>query len=549
MRGNAADEMTAMAERQPDGVALICRVDAQWRNFTYQDLDRVSDLAARGLASLGVGPGVKTVFLVRPGWEFFYLAFALFKVGATLVAVDPGIGPQKMATCINETRPQAFLGNGEAHWGRRLFSWGKKSLRTRVLIGKPSLLDRGLTDLETLLELGRVNTSWRPPNLSLLDPAAIVFTSGSTGPPKGVVYTHNMFKEQAKLIGRLYHVREGEKELITFPHFAFYTPSWGASSVIPEMDFVRPASADPATLAETILQHRVDGMFASPALLNRLGSWGELHQTKLPSMKRVVSAGAPVCNRAVRKIFDMMGPHGQVFTPYGATEALPVSSIEGREILGGTALETAKGKGVCVGLPVAGLKVNVIKLTDEPIETWSQELLLRPGQPGEIVVNGPVVSPGYFNRPEFDRLSKITGDGPTSHHRMGDLGYFDENGRLWFLGRKSQRIVCEEGVFFTGACEGVFNSHPLVSRTALIGVLIGGITRPALCVEMPEANATSEKKVRAELLALGAAHDCSQSVRDIFFLKSFPVDPRHNAKIRREELAKTIAKRLARNRS
>jgi acyl-coenzyme A synthetase/AMP-(fatty) acid ligase len=188
--------------------------------------------------------------------------------------------------------------------------------------------------------------------------------------------------------------------------------------------------------------------------------------------------------------------------------------------------------------------VRVIRITDEPIAAWDDAIEVPAGAVGEVVVRGPVVARSYFNRLDQTTLTKLTDPGGDVWHRMGDVGYFDAEGRLWFCGRKSQRVVTPAGTLFTVPCEGVFNAHPAVRRSALVGVMRNGATEPVLCVEREPAARLSDDELRRELLTLGAAHEPTRSIRTVLFHPSFPVDIRHNAKIFREKLAAWAAGRL-----
>jgi len=179
-----------------------------------------------------------------------------------------------------------------------------------------------------------------------------------------------------------------------------------------------------------------------------------------------------------------------------------------------------------------GNEVHVVAISDEPIPTWSAELPRPRGEIGEIVVRGPTVSRSYFHREASTAASKIR-DGETIWHRMGDLGRIDDQGRVWFCGRKSHRVVTPRGTLFTICCEAVFNVHPEVYRTALVGV----DGKSVICVELREGSTADPEKVRADLRELGARFDHTQDIRHFLFHPSFPVDIRHNAKIGREKLA------------
>jgi acyl-CoA synthetase (AMP-forming)/AMP-acid ligase II len=562
---NIAAGLVEMAQRQPDVPAII----RPWgthretprgeRRWTFRDLDADSDRLARGLLRLGVRRGMRTVLMVPPSEEFFALTFALFKLGAVVVLIDPGMGVKNLGVCLGEAEPEAFIGVPKAHLARVLLGWAKKSIRLCVTVG-PRLLWGGWT-LERVRRQGEQGEPVLA-NTRADETAAILFTSGSTGVAKGVVYSHAIFAAQVAYLRQIYGIEPGEIDLPTFSLFGLFGAVLGMTAVIPEMDATRPARVDPRCILHAIRHYRVTNLFGSPALLRRVGSDPLAKQFPLPTLRRVISAGAPVPRNVIAEFVRLLQPGVQVHTPYGATESLPVASIGSGEILGETGASTAEGKGVCVGRPVPGMMVKIIRISDEPIPTWRDDLQLPAGQIGEIVVQGPVVTRSYYNRPESTALAKIS-DPPRGGfwHRMGDVGYLDEQGRIWFCGRKSQRVVTPSGTLFTIPCEGVFNAHPYVFRTALVGVQRNGIAVPVLCVELwpdyswvatwlyvvdPPPKPPDRKRICAELLALGSKHAHTASIRHILFHPGFPVDIRHNAKIFREKLAVWAAKQIAR---
>jgi acyl-CoA synthetase (AMP-forming)/AMP-acid ligase II len=535
---NIAAHVPNLARRRPLTLALVEPRGQRYRHLTFQELDAETDAIANGLAGIGIDRGVRTALMVPPSLEFYTLTFALFKVGAVVVLIDPGMGVKNLGACLAEAAPQAFIGVPKAHAARVLLGWSRASIRTCVTVG-PRLGWGGHT-LQQLREPG-------PPVLAGTradETAAILFTSGSTGVAKGAVYTHGIFAAQVGMLRKLYGIEPGEIDLPTFPLFGLFAPALGMTAVIPEMDATRPASVDPAKIIATIWRFGVTNLFGSPALIRRVAAYGS-EELRLPTLRRVISAGAPVPAAALEAFAKMLDAPAQVHTPYGATEALPVTSIDSRTILGEPRHRTAEGAGVCVGRPVDGMTVRIIRISDEPIPTWSDDLQVPAGTIGEVVVQGPVVTRSYHNRPEATALAKI--DDPRRGgfwHRMGDVGYVDERGRLWFCGRKSQRVVTPQGTLFTIPCEGVFNAHPAVLRTALVSVRRGGAVEPVLCVEQGEGVRIAEERLRVELLELGAAQPHTRAIRTILFHPSFPVDIRHNAKIFREQLALWAAQQL-----
>ncbi|MFA6544115.1 MAG: fatty acid CoA ligase family protein [Limisphaerales bacterium] len=556
---NIASHLAVMAERQPDRPAVLfpARRDAQgvrYTQYTFRELDTVSSQMARGFERIGIRRGTRTALLVPPSLDFFALTFALFKLGAVPVLIDPGIGLGNFANCLAEAEPQAFIGISKAQAARVLLGWAP-SVSIPVTVGTRWFW--GGHTLEQVRSLGVPPSGgnertehpegWTPNDVLVTDEtAAILFTSGSTGPPKGVVYTHEIFTAQVEHIRALYGIQPGEVDLPTFPLFALFGPALGMTEVLPEMDFTRPAQVDPEKIITAIERFGVTNMFGSPAVINRLGRHGETRGAKLPTLRRAISAGAPVPAKALARFAAMLPPGAQVFTPYGATECLPVASIGSDEILAETCAQTELGKGVCVGRPVPGLTVKIIRITDEPIPAWSDDSELPNGEIGEIAVQAPHATRSYFNRPTATARAKIpTGDGKF-FHRMGDVGYLDERGRIWFCGRKSHRVVTKTGTHFTIPCEAIFNTHPGVFRSALVGVPRGGDLDPVVCIELEaDARAQPEAKLREELLALAAKFPHTQAIRTVLFHPAFPVDIRHNAKIFREKLAVWTEEQLA----
>jgi acyl-CoA synthetase (AMP-forming)/AMP-acid ligase II len=233
----------------------------------------------------------------------------------------------------------------------------------------------------------------------------------------------------------------------------------------------------------------------------------------------------------------MLSPEAQVHTPYGATEAMPVSSISSREILSETRILSEQGYGMCVGRPLDGLEVRIIKIHDDPIIKWSHDLVVADGEIGEITVKGDLVTRQYFEKPVADDLAKIR-DGHEVWHRMGDLGRKDSKGRIWFCGRKSHRVTTENGPLFTIPCEAVFNNHPQVFRSALVGIGPPSRQRPVICIELNrKAGPSLKSRLRKELLEIARKNKLTKEIQTILFHKAFPVDIRHNSKIYREKLA------------
>ena len=510
-----------------------------YSQLTFRQLDELSDRLAFGLEEIGIVRGTRTILMVPPGMEFFIIVFAMFKVGAVPVVVDPGMGIARMVECLHQGQPSAFIGIEKAHVLRILKPGHFKNVRHWVTVGR-----RWFWGGHTLNQLMSCEQkTFTPAQTTRDETAAIVFTTGSTGPAKGVVYTHGNFDAQIKQIQAHFAIGPDEIDLPTFPLFALFDPALGMTAVIPDMDPTQPAKADPEKIIEAIENHGITNMFASPALLNRLGIYGKEHGIQLPSLRRVVSAGAPVSPANIEQFSALLSEDAQIHTPYGATEAVPVISIASDEILSETRHLTEKGFGLCIGRPICNTRVCLIKITDEPITRFTDSLRVPEKQVGEITVQADLVTEHYFNNPEADRMAKIADIEGRIWHRMGDLGWMDSKGRIWFCGRKSHRVITKKGTLFTIPVEAIFNNHEKVFRSALTGV--GPMDRqiPVVFVE-PAGPIGNEKQLIEELMKLAQSTPLTTEIHHIFIEKTFPVDIRHNAKIFREKLALKAAARL-----
>jgi acyl-CoA synthetase (AMP-forming)/AMP-acid ligase II len=546
---NVARRLTVTAAQMPDALAVVVprgrdsSGKRRYDKFTFRQLDDDSARIAAGLAAWGVEPGMRIALLVRPGFEFISLVFALFKAGAVIVLIDPGMGRKNLIRCLSDAQPDGFIAIPLVQAIRKLLGPRFPRARFNVTVGRRLFWD-GLT-LDELRARGTPGPICH--DTSADDAAAIIFTTGSTGPPKGVLYRHGNFDRQVSELAEFYGIRPGEIDLPGFPLFGLFNCALGVTTVIPDMDPSRPARVDPRKIVEAIHDWNVTQAFGSPAIWNRVGPYCQQHNVALPSLRRVLCAGAPVPPHVLARMKSCIAPDGDVHTPYGATEALPVASIAASEVLAETQHRWAQGGGTCVGRKFPGIEWKVIGIVDGPIAKLSDAIELPSGQIGELIVTGPVVTREYVTRTEANALAKIA-NGHRTWHRMGDVGYLDKQGRFWFCGRLAHRVQTARGTLFTIPCEAIFNQHPDIYRSALVGVGPAGNQRPVIVAEpwpgrMPRGRA-ARQKLLAELAEQARGNALTADIRDFFLHPSLPVDVRHNAKIFREQLALWAAARL-----
>jgi len=545
---NVGVRLSETARAMPDRVAVAVAAGRnaagkrEYETLTFRQLDDDSNRLAAGLRELGVLPGMRIVLMLRPGVDFISFTFALFKAGAVTVLIDPGMGFLNMLSCLGEVEPEGFVAISPVQAVRTLMFWQFPKTRFNVTVGWRWFW--GGPRVEDFR--ARESAAFDPAATEADDPAAIIFTTGSTGPAKGVLYRHGMFNRQVEEIRTFYGIEPGGVDLACFPLFALFNAAMGTTTVIPDMDATRPAAVDPRNIVEAATDWQATQAFGSPAVWNAVGRHWTQTAADLPTLRRVLSAGAPVPPHVLARMRALINPAGEVHTPYGATESLPVASISASEVLGETAAQTAAGKGTCVGRKFPGIEWRVIRHSDDPLRTIAETQEMPRGAIGEIIVRGEVVSREYVTgggtaggAAAVNALHKIA-DGDVIWHRLGDLGYLDEQDRFWFCGRKAHRVRTAAGEMYTDPCEGVFNAHDRVYRSALVGVGPPGKQRPVIVVELwPHRrieSAADEEQLRAELLALAAAHEPTRAIRDLLFHPALPVDIRHNAKIFREQL-------------
>jgi acyl-CoA synthetase (AMP-forming)/AMP-acid ligase II len=545
---NVATALSWQARRQPNVTAIHYPKSGtftrgEYTSCTYQELDELSDCYARGLHAYGIEPGTRTALMLTPGLDFFAIFFALFKAGAVPVLIDPGIGMKPLKQCLSEAAPKAFIGVTRAHFARKVLGWAKESCELLITAG-PKLGLGGIT-LKKLRNLGELSSGDVMHAAKPDDMAAVLFTSGSTGAPKGVVYRHRHFNAQVDMLRTAFDIQPGEVSLPTFPPFALFDPALGMTTVVPDMDPTRPADADPEKLIKAIDEFRVTNIFGSPALLDTLSRYCADQGIRLETVTRVISAGAAVPVSTVRRMQKSVYRDAQIHTPYGATECLPVSSINAAQMDDKLVDRIESGDGVCVGRPIAPNKVRIIKISEMAFNNLGETTEMPFGMPGEIIVSGPSCTDSYWRRDADTEFSKLVDDQGNTWHRMGDVGILDGLGRLWYCGRVSQRVETGQETLFADQCEAIFNQHPDLLRSAVVGVGPKGRQVPVLCIEVKgKLSPVDSERVHFDLLQLAQAHAITRSIRTVLFHPGFPVDIRHNSKIGREELAEWASKKM-----
>lgn len=477
------------------------------------------------LQAQGVKFGERIWIAVKNPVDFVTLIFAALRVGAIPIVVDAGMSLKTLRQCLIRSRPDYIFGGFAACMLAKFF------LKNTV---KNIWICSDFVEKLGYYAPAPANfDEW--PNIAT---AAILFTSGSTGAPKGVVYTHGHFHAQIEILKNTYGLSPRSVDFPLLRVFALFNPLLGVTTVIPEINVRRPAQFLPEYAVQAILQQNVTQSFGAPSLWQKIAQYAEEHATVLPSLKLILIAGAAVAPALVARL-KKIAPNALIHTPYGATEALPITTIHDDNLL---ARHGAKG-GVCVGKPLGDAEVKIIAASEEVFS--KMPCSLEEGEIGEVVVCGSMVTREYDQMPEATYGAKIDDDG-ICWHRMGDVGYLDADGYLWIVGRKAERVVTVNGMLDTVPCEAIFNRHPQVAKCALIGVGACAPFEPVVVVEPVSKayplTAVARERFINDLRALGQQSVLTASIGRFEFERKLPVDVRHNAKIYRLTLARKYSK-------
>lgn len=549
MHYNIVADLAKVATTTPEKCAVHIAKDARKDgsagsdSYSFGELYDLCTRYSQGLLDSGIEPHMRVLVMAKPSIDFLALIFAINKIGAVPVLIDPGMGLKRMLICIQEAEPAAMLALPILHIIKRCFPKYFKSVKVSISTGA-----RLFPSVKTLADINHAPTTVKIHPSKANDLGAIFFTSGSTGIPKGVESLRKHLIAQRDGWNDALANQENDIEVTTFAIFLLISIASGRTCIVPDMNFSKPAKVNPKHIVHLVQKYKATLCFGSPALWDRVSRYCETQGITLPSLRQAITAGAPVGNRLCAHL-DAILPNGVAHILYGATEALPVSTVTSNHLLPDKADKTSSGAGVCVGQPFSGVELKILKITDETISCWDDELVLPTNTVGEIVVSGKNVTQTYFRREKETELSKIFQHQPdntvTIWHRMGDVGYLDDEGNLWFCGRKRHCAFDGETPYYSLQVEGVFNSMEGVLRTALVNVESKNALELAIAVE-PDTHMNKEvdlKGIKANILERSKLFNIP--IKHILLHdKPFPVDRRHNSKIEREKITVWANKKI-----
>ncbi|MDD9950707.1 MAG: AMP-binding protein [Zetaproteobacteria bacterium] len=520
-----------IAERNPNQVACtIPTGGGTYDSYSFAEISHKSKQLAHYFRKKGLHPGQRTLMMLKPSLEFVTTIFALFEIGALPVFIDPGMPKKSLLKTLKGCGATAAIAQPQAAWLLHLGILRVPEVRLILSI-------RG----NFFKELEPNSPSCQSyQNINLDAPAAVLYTSGGTGNPKGVIYTQRIFLAQISALKSTFAFHHGEIEMAGFPLFSMLTMLLGVHSIIAPMNSSKPAKAPAKKLVRVITDMNIQTVSGSPAIWQRVTNYALKHTITLPCVRRVLMFGAPVRETMLincRKVF----PNAHIYTPYGATECLPIAVADHSLLLGKFLGATSQGRGTCIGKPVSGVQLKIIRTQPGDKEVyWNKMEELNPGEIGEIIVHSPCATPGYIDNTQATYTAKIYDPQGNLWHRMGDVAYQDKEGFIWFCGRSSHCF--EEN--YPIPCEGHFQSHPKVNRAALIRLKRPGQkARAAIAIELKTSffMPFQRRRVRQDLQKMIANYSQLQNIQEIVFCRKMPLDGRHNIKIDRLTLGEIMS--------
>ncbi len=547
MSANVVEYFAEAVRRHPDRPALIApRISSEGNptseTWTFEELDMRVDWLASGLRSIGFEPGDRAIVMVPMSLPLYRVLLALLKLGGTAVFVDPWVGARQIAKLAAYAEPTAYIGVGKSHLVR-LLDRRLRTLSMTVTTGKRVWLVPARHELEELI---RFDGPIEPRPVRAEDTALVTFTSGSSGNPKGANRTHGFLGAQHRALAAEFPYQPGDVDMPSFPVFSLNNLATGITTVIPDMDFQNVAGVDPKRILAQMERHGVTTSTASPPFFDRLAEYLQNHPEQTPPLRRILTGGAPIRDEQLRT-WESVFTDIDIEVLYGSTEAEPVAHLSSGERLAlaesGTDKDSALARGYCVGRPVAAVETRVIAIHDGPTplgegkgdDGW-QDIERAQGEIGELVVCGEHVCRSYFRNPEATAENKIRDADGRVWHRMGDTGYFDDQGRFWLTGRVHSTIRRGDLQVQPQLVEqAAIGNDARIRRAAAVGVADATLgERVVLVLELRSSDTKSDGFEDDSLKddVRGRLETAGQVVDEIVVrTEPLPVDPRHNSKI------------------
>ncbi len=432
-------EVLARTSRQyPERIALI----EGDRKVTYSEYNRLVNRYANGLQNLGVKPGDHVAVWMYNSIELTALMFAITKAGATAVPLNFRYTAQDAAYVIDQSDAVAVAAGPE--FTDLLAKIRQELPKVRSYILSAGSLGEGSLSLEALQQ-----ASDREPihPVDMLDPAIILYTSGTTGQPKGAVLSHLAVVTNALTMPMVAGFRSGDVYLNAVPLFHVGFICFFLAHILVGGSVVIMRAFDPAGAARAIESHKVTTVWFVPTMAISFLSQEGFADYDFSSL-RIWNSGGAILPTELRARIMRSFPKARINDVFGMTETASVTTL--------LPPEDGLRKTACVGLPIPTVEVRVVDEEDRDVPE---------GTPGEIAYRGPTIMTEYYKMPEATARAMRNG-----WFHAGDVVRQDEEGFVYVLDRKTDMIISGGENIYPREVEEVLFQHPAVLEVAVIGV-------------------------------------------------------------------------------
>lgn len=520
---NVASIFAHIAARIPDKTAMVFQRNGIPESITFSQLRDQAASVSSALIAAGLKRSDRVIIMIPMSIDLYVTLLAVIQTGAVAVFVDPWIPAKQIAAFADFAEPTAFIGIRKSHM-LRLFRRNLRRLPITVTTG------RSLFGIPAKYSLGRFKSHRPPADIAAVrasDSALITFTSGSSGEPKGANRTHRFLAAQHDALSHEFPWMESDVDMPMFPIFALNNLVSGLTSIVPEMDFRKVAEVNGAVIARQMLDNHVTTVTASPPLLDRLCQHVVEANGPVPELRRILTGGAPVTDEQLSSWIGCFS-QTEILIAYGSTEAEPVGHIDARQRIA----IAGNYPGYCTGKASSLIETRIIPIADLPPDLRDQDLdaiCLPVGKTGELIVAGDHVCRDYYNNESATRENKIIDSTGRLWHRMGDTGYFDEEGRFWLAGRVHSTIRQNGKLIHPQLVEQAARRQwSAIEQVAAMGYDSESGAHLVAVVIFSSEPMTNRVKDFIKQALEKAGYPCDRIIQSKVRL---PVDPRHNSKI------------------
>ncbi len=475
--------------------------------MTWHELDEATNRVANGLNAKGIGRGDMVGIIMKNGCQMVEAIIGIMKSGACSVPINLSVTDEAITAMMRNANVKAVITTNDQ--ASRLTHYMSETNRTLHINANSGGIDDTFEELKTSAAPGKPTNTIKDD-----DPLNVIYSSGTTGMPKGIVHTHKGRRDWAYDMTLALRYDGNCRTLFNIGLYSNISWVGFLSTLLAGGTLYVHETFDTKYTLETIQNEKITNFSMVPIQYQRLMENPNQEDYDLSSIKAVMSCGSPLHADLKANLYKRFGP--VIIELFGLTEGI-ITTLEPEE---------AEGRMTSVGKPLVGTDIRIIGEDDKEVPI---------GQSGEIVANGRIVTPGYLNRPDATNASTWYDEHGNAWIRSGDIGQLDDEGYLYIVDRKKDMILSGGQNIYPQDIEAVLITNDNINDVAVIGAksVRWGETPVAVIVKEQSSNANKESLKAWANERLGR----QQRIADIIFIDDLPRNP--NGKILKRELRKT----------